>query len=337
MVVAPHRQSIPPDSERSRAAALSGATGISHHIARRLWRLLRTRSPAEKITGIATAITAGLHIVFPAFLALSAFSASVAFADITVEDDRRQHITLPGPATRIVSLAPHLTELVYRAGAGQRLVAVSKHCDYPADVQSLPRVSDYRSINLESIAQLQPDLILVWGAGLKTRYSEKLRALAAGVYISEPQTFADVADNLTDIGILTGNSGAARKAAQAFLNKIETLATANRKRRPTNVLYLIHDTPPVTVNGTHWISHLLSVCSARNVFADADTPIVHLNAEAILLRKPDYVVHSAEKGMTVAALPDTPVLYIPADWVQRPTTRLYEGAQRLCSILPRLP
>ena len=264
---------------------------------------------------------------------LHVLAVSPPGATETVVDDHGRSLTLGPPARRVASLAPHLTELVYQAGAGEQLIAVSRHCDHPPQAARLPQVSDYRSIDLETLARLEPDLILVWNAGLRTRTLDKLNTLSRHVYVSKPRSLADVADNLIDIGRLTGHAETARRRAHDFIRRMDALATAHSDKRAVNVVYLIHDSPPVTVNGKHWVSRLLSICAARNVFAEARTTVVHLNAETLLLNKPDYVIHSMEGGISMAALSDVPALYIPGDWIQRPTTRLYDGARRLCSLI----
>ena len=85
---------------------------------------------------------------------------------ILVTDDLGNQLRLDQPASKIVSLAPHLTELVYAAGAGDQLVAVVSYSDYPAEALKLPIIGTYKKINYESLVALQPDLVLLWSSGL---------------------------------------------------------------------------------------------------------------------------------------------------------------------------
>ena len=98
-------------------------------------------------------------------ITLSLFATALS-AEILVTDDLGNSLRLEKPATRIVSLAPHLTELVYAAGAGDQLAAVVSFSDYPAEALQLPIIGSYKKINYESLIALQPDLVLVWNSGM---------------------------------------------------------------------------------------------------------------------------------------------------------------------------
>ena len=245
-----------------------------------------------------TRLRGAFTFVFASLAAIATLVAPHAgYAEETFVRDNlgnRIHITPQSPQ-RIVALAPHLCELVYTAGAGKQLIAVSAHCDYPPEVSRLPRVADYRSINFEQLAQLKPDLILVWKAGLREHQLAKLRLINPRVYISDPHDFQAVADNLINIGILTGNNEAARREADLFISNINSLETKYRNTRKVKALYLIHTPPPVTINQNHWISRLLTLCGAQNVFADAPTQVVKINTETLLLNPPDLIVHSMQQ------------------------------------------
>ena len=106
-------------------------------------------------------------VLFHGFAAVSAG----AQATVSIVDDTQHRVQLASPAKRIVTLAPHLTELVYEAGAGERLVGVAAHSDYPPSARELPRVGDAHGLDLERIAMLQPDLVVAWGSGSPSRRS----------------------------------------------------------------------------------------------------------------------------------------------------------------------
>ncbi|GAL21474.1 vitamin B12 ABC transporter B12-binding component BtuF [Vibrio maritimus] len=97
---------------------------------------------------------------------------------------------------RIVSLAPHTTELAYAAGLGNKLVAVSEYSDYPEAAQKLERVANYQGIKLERIVALEPDLILAWPTGNPARELEKLEQLGFNLYYSKAKSLDGIANNL---------------------------------------------------------------------------------------------------------------------------------------------
>ena len=264
-------------------------------------------------------------------------------AALELRDDLQRTISINQPATRIVSLAPHLTELVHSAGAGDKLVGVSRHCDYPPSVAQLPKISDYATINYELLIKLQPDLILVWNAGLKDTHLRKLVSLYDNVYVSNPLGFEDIAENVTEIGLLAGTTTQARQAATTFLQKTSSLNARYAQAPPIKTLYLVWHNPPMTIGGSHWVSQAINLCGGVNVFADAITGIVNLNRESLQLTQADIVLHSLKNyadpkhstsfsktlGLT------TPSFYIKDDLIQRPSLRFIQGTEQLCRIIHR--
>ncbi len=258
-----------------------------------------------------------------------------------VVDDLQRIVSMDGLAERVVSLAPHLTELVYSAGAGEKLVGVSRHCDYPPAVSQLPKVSDHVSINYELLSQARPDLVLVWGAGLKDITLHKLVSLYGNVYVSGPDTLRGIAKNLLDIATLTGHPTLGQRNATQFLQEIEAIATRYADARTVETLYLLWHVPPMTINGAHWISGTLELCNGRNVFADVAMNVVQINRESLQLLKIDILVHSLQEYASqpkalsaMLGLPDTlPVSYIEDDLIQRPSLRIARSADELCRII----
>ena len=280
------------------------------------------------------------HLVLATcLLATSPVAPAGSDAGHKVYDDRGNllHASPQYTARRIVALAPHLCEMVYTAGAGDKLIATSEHCDYPPEAGRLPTVADYRSINYELLAQLKPDLILVWTAVLNAQRLAKLRLITPRVFVSEPHTFRAIADNLIAIGALTGHRAQAQNKADLFLRNINTLRAQYQNKykdsKQLDAVYLIHASPPMTVNGGHWISRLLNVCGIRNPFAEVTAQVVKINSEALLSNPPDILIHSMDEQPVLKLLPGLPAFHISSDIVQRPTTRLYAGAQRLCEIV----
>lgn len=100
-----------------------------------------------------------------------------AHASVTAIDDAGNTVTLPAPAQRVVSLAPHVTELLYAAGGGAKVVGAVAYSDYPPEAQKVPRVGDNRALDLERIAALKPELIVVWRHGNAQQQLDRLRAL----------------------------------------------------------------------------------------------------------------------------------------------------------------
>ena len=126
----------------------------------------------------------------------------------------------------MISLAPHVTELIYAAGGGAKLVGAVSYSDYPPEAKQLPRVGDNKALDLERIVALKPDLIVVWRHGNAQAQLERLRELHIPLFFSEPHQLDDVAVTLTRLGTLLGTSGTADAAASAYRQDIAQLRSA---------------------------------------------------------------------------------------------------------------
>ena len=253
-------------------------------------------------------------------------------------------VTLNRPVQRIVALAPHLTELAYAAGAGEKLVGVARYSDYPAAAGNLPQVGDAVRVDVESILALKPDLVLAWRSGNPPAEVGRLEQIGLPVLVTEPARLSDIPRLLRAIGTLAGTGGPAQMAATDFEGEIQSLRERYAKAPRLRVFYLIWHKPLLTVNGNHLISEMITLCGGDNVFADLNqlTPAVTL--EALIVAKPGVILGGAsaggEKGFVSqwrAAMPpplsELPARYIDPDLIQRPTPRIVAGVKAVCSAL----
>ena len=174
---------------------------------------------------------------------------------------------LAAPARRVISLAPHLTELMFAIGAGDRVVGTVEYADFPAAATRVPRVGDSSLLDLERIVAMKPDLVLVWRHGNSPQQLQRLAALKLPTYASEARTLADIAGTMRDLGTLTGLSDHAAQRAAAFEAAVSALRERYADHRRIDVFYQIWNQPLITINGEHLISQVLELCGARNVFA----------------------------------------------------------------------
>jgi len=177
----------------------------------------------------------------------------MAQANVSVTDDTGREVRLAQPAQRIVSLAPHITELLFSAGAGGRIVGVVEYSDYPPAAKKLPRVGAYNAVDMERILALRPDLVIAWASGNPPALIEQLRSLGLTVFLSEPRSLEDVASNLERFGQLAGTQTTAQAAADEFRRRLQALRVRYSDRKPVSVFYQIWHRPLMTVNGEHLI------------------------------------------------------------------------------------
>ncbi len=275
---------------------------------------------------------------------LAALACLPARGEIVVTDVDGTSIRLAAPARRIVSLTPHITELLFAAGAGDRMVGTAQYSDYPPAASSLPRVGGH-ALDLEAIVALKPDLVLGWKSGNAAASVARLRALGLTVHLSEPGRIEDIAGELERIGLLAGTGAAADAAAKAFRERYAKLAARYSRRPPVTVFYQIWKQPLMTVNGKQIISDAIRLCGGRNVFEQLPVLAPTVTVEAVIAVNPEVIVASGmgesrpewlddwRRWTTLKAVVRDNLYFVPPDLLQRHTPRILDGAEKLCTHL----
>ncbi|WP_210395395.1 cobalamin-binding protein [Motiliproteus sediminis] len=281
------------------------------------------------------AIRVGLHA-----LLLALFSVHHAVADgIEVVDNKQRLVRLTVPAERIISLAPHTTELLFSAGAGDRVIAAVSYSDYPATAKSLPRVGSYDRIDLERVLALQPDLIVGWPSGNPGGALDFLQRHSIPLFLSEPLSFDDIADNIRKLGHLTGNDEKAELAAAGFEQRMASLGQRYRNATPVRVFYQVWQEPLMTISGEHIISKVLALCGGHNLFPNLPRLASSIGLEAVLAADPEAIIMPSSNPQwrelwrrwpQLRAVSDDRLLVINPDHLSRPTLRVADGAEEVC-------
>lgn len=302
-------------------------------------------------TQVAGLLVAGRFTVLMVAVAVAAFAASmpqVHAQTLSVIDDSGKTVRLSKPAQRIVSLAPHLTELLFEIGAEHQVVGVIEFSDYPEQARTLPRIGGYRGLDLERIHAARPDLVIAWQSGNSAAQVARLENLGITVYRNEPHTLEDIALTLERLGKLTGRDKQARHAAQALRARIENLRVQYAARAPVRVFYQVWRQPLMTVGGHHVLNDAMHLCGGRNIFADLKTPSPTVNAEAVLARAPQIIVGGSASGgdltdlafwkrwRDLPAVRDNHLIALDASTITRHTSRLADGAASLCAAIDRV-
>lgn len=269
-------------------------------------------------------------------------ATQVLASGLDVIDDNGQHVRLPHAAQRVISLAPHITELLFAAGAGKNVVGVSSYSDYPAAATLIPQIGDARQLDVERIISLKPDLLVVWASGTPARQQEQLQRLGIPIFYSEPKKLADIADNVQKLGQLMGTGAQATPLAAKLRLDLATLRDKYQKRSKVTVFYQISDHPLYTLNGQHIVGDALAVCGGQNVFADLPVLAPSVSTEAVLQANPDVILGSETN---VAIWKQFPVMQatrrgnlrvISGNLFSRSGPRMIEGVRQLCEILDQV-
>lgn len=269
-------------------------------------------------------------------------------AGIRVPDDTGQEIVLARPAQRIVSLAPHITELLFAAGAGAQLVGVSGFSDYPEAARGIARIGGGGALDLEAIIALRPDLVVAWQSGNPEAAIQRLRAFGIPVFLSEPRRLGDVPDTLRRLGRLAGTGAEANAQAAAFTRRHQDLEKHYSGQAVLRVFYQVWDRPLMTVNGEHLISDVIRLCGGSNVFSGLPALAPQVDVEAVLAADPDViVVGSDDAGLSaelqawrqwpaMKAVAQEQLFTVRRELLVRHSPRILDGAEQLCGILEQV-
>lgn len=242
---------------------------------------------------------------------------------------------------RIISLAPHTTELIYALGAGDHLVAVSDFSDFPSEAKLLPSVASYQGVNFEKILRLEPDLIVAWQGGNKPQDLSRLAAMGMTMFYSSPKTPENIAEEIVKLGNILGLQNNAKRISQAMLQRLESIRKEYSKAPATPVFYYMWPTPLMSIGKGAWANQLLSYCGAENIFLDTIVPYPEVSVEQVLTRQPQFLIAAMNTEVNIAEshwssvrkLIKAPVITVNPDLLHRFTPRLIDGLVDMCEKL----
>ncbi len=270
----------------------------------------------------------------------------LSVAPLSLIDDRGRRIRLDHFADRIVSLSPSITELVFSAGAGSKLVGASRYSDYPDDAKSVPEVGDASGLDFERILALKPDLVIAWHSGNSGADIGKLEKLGVTVFAAEAAQLEDIPRLLRMAGILAGTSAQAESAARAYEEELQQIKRRYGRRNKISVFQLIWDQPLMTINGHHMASDIINICGGINVFASTPSLTLVVSEEDLLTADPDAIISSVSLGLgetgsrarsrrfsQMSAVRNNHIFFVQPDLINRQTVRTLAAAKAVCAQL----
>lgn len=263
---------------------------------------------------------------------------------VTVTDDAGQAVTLARPAQRIVSLAPHATELLFAAGAGARVVGVVAYSDWPPEARRLPVVGDATTLDLERIVALAPDLVVAWPYTMPAQLAA-LRSRGAAVFVSDPKSIAGIAGDVEALGALADTGVAANATAASLRARHGALKARYAGAPPISVFYEVWNEPLQTIGGRHLISEAIAQCGGTNVFGALTLPAPTVSVEAVVAARPEAIVAGSDDGRrpawlnqwlrwnSVPAVRYGNLFVADGDLLHRSGPRFVDGVAALCGQL----
>ncbi len=270
-------------------------------------------------------------------LLLFLFASSLQ-AQICVVDRNEKSLCLEQSASRIISLAPHTTELLFAVGAGEQVIGVMSGSDYPPAASGITPVGNYQAISLETIISLKPDLVVSWPSGNPVGITRQLARFNIPVYQSDPAGVSDIAHDLLALGKITGNEVESELAAEELRSGIQSLHDEYSHKAAVASLLMISDVPMMGLSNAHAVAEAFHICGAVNVLGDMKAKAPMLGKESMLMLNPDLILVTHQIQDKNAWLiqrgfykpPRPAVATLNPDLILRQTPRMLAGITDMC-------
>jgi iron complex transport system substrate-binding protein len=264
----------------------------------------------------------------------------------TFVDDLGRKIFLAKSPTRVISLAPSITEILYAIGLDNEIVGVTEFCDYPPPAQLKPKIG-YAQPNTEAIVALQPDLVLAPRAFLRPELLAKLEQLKIPTFVVDPESFEEITSRIQNVGRILNRSSSADEVASTMRQRIASIRSKMEPLARVRVLYVLNSQPLITVGPGSYLDQVIKVAGGSNIASEATVPYPHLSMEAVLKEDPEIIVFPIGKAegispseqqqwlrwTSLSAVKQGRLHQIPADVLNRPGPRIVEGLEGLARII----
>ncbi len=239
---------------------------------------------------------------------------------------------------RIVSLTPHITEMLFAIGAGKQVIATDQASDYPDEVKKLPKVANYQSLNSESLLAVKPDLVVAWGS-TQALMQQQIQALGIPMLLLKSQHLDDLPVELRLLGDKTGHHEQADQLATQIETKFAAYRQQSQQRPKIKAFYQLWYPPLTTVANGSFIQEIMTMCGAENPFAASKAPYPQLGEEAVLAADPQVIFatqHGSDlqhwlKWPQLSAVKNKQLYLLNADWLHRLSPRIVLGIEQMCS------
>ena len=249
---------------------------------------------------------------------------------------------------RIISLAPHITEVLFAVGAGNEIVGAVEYSDYPEDAKQIPRIGNSSQLNYETILALQPTLVIAWQSGNGQDDIQRLEELGLNVYSHNPHTLEEVAESLRIIGSLSGHAEQGAAQADLFDTRLRGLRAQYTEAATVRVYYQLSNEPQMTLNGSHLVSDVIRLCAGENVFAEAIPLVPRISVESVVRENPEVIIVATSDSQppdwlnswldwpSISAAANQHLYAVNADFMHRHSPRILDGAEQMCEVLEKV-
>ena len=262
----------------------------------------------------------------------------------TSENSKKEESIIENNSIRVITLSPHLAEMLFNLGALNTLVGVSAYTDFPEELENLPNIGDAFVLDIEKITILEPDIILAWESGTPRNIVDELVNLGFKVKIIKSKTLEDIASSILLLGDVVGKKNEAKKIANEFKTSIKYLKDTFQKKKKLKVFFQIDEKPIFTIGGSHFISELINICGGINIFSNVNQTAPSISEESVVSRDPEVIFSRDlasnkmklkiwEKFDNMSAIKLDNLFYLNARELERPTSGLVNAGKEICSKL----
>jgi len=266
---------------------------------------------------------------------------------IQLEQADGSTLLIDAPVQNLVTLSPHLTELVFAAGAGDLIMATVEFSEFPAAATDIPRIGDAFRLDIERIVSMHPELVIAWDSGNPTAAIEQLRSMGIPVWSVEILEPDEIPGVIESIGHVTDRRQTAFEAAQNFRKRLAGLIDRYRNEQTLEFFYQVDARPLFTINGEHPISKGLSLCGGRNIFEEEQGLAFQAAHESVIIADPDALFAPWLEGDAnpldgwrswpgMQAVQNEALFLLNADKISRATPRLLDSLELACKLLHEL-
>lgn len=273
-------------------------------------------------------------------------------AERIVTDDLERKVIVPTKITRVVSTAPSVTEMIFAAGGGDRLVGVTTFCNYPEEAKNIAKIGDTMNPNMETIVALKPDIVFVSTASQIEAFAKTLDQNGIAVYVMDPAFLDEIINKLNELSLMFGTQEKTRtfiddledrtnKLRFLRLDRDETSAERDKRLGAVTVFVQISNEPLFTIGETAFITGLIYEAGGKSVTAELETAYPKLSKETALALQPDVIILSDspdnqepnEVFKNSPAVKSGRVYKINADIISRPGPRLVDALEQIAKLL----
>jgi ABC-type Fe3+-hydroxamate transport system substrate-binding protein len=257
-------------------------------------------------------------------------------------DDFGDPVRVGGPPTRIVSLNPATTEILFTRGAGSRLVGRTKYDSWPDSAKLVTPLGDGIQPNVEVVLAAHPDLVILYASQDNRPAAARFRAAGVNTLSLKVDHISDFRRTVRLLGSILRDSARAKIVIDSVYRTLDSVRAATAKLARPTVFWHIWDAPVITIGSGSFMNELVDIAGGKNVYADIAGPSAQVSLEDISRRNPDFIlagpigraqISSDSRWRIVRAARDNRIFVVDTLLVARPSVRLGEAAVSLANLL----